>query len=63
MANGKLNKELRSWRKELRITQPEAAAMFGVPANTYRNWEYGVVGELPGPAKKLWSLLRKSLES
>ena len=32
-------KQLRRWRKNR--SQPEAAAMLGVPLATYRNWEQG----------------------
>jgi DNA-binding transcriptional regulator YiaG len=47
--------DFRALRKLLRLTQSEAAALFGVGRTTWHNWEAG--REVPGPALRLARLL------
>jgi len=34
-------KQLKAWRKKLRLTQPAAATELGVSVRTYQEWEQG----------------------
>ena len=33
--------DLQTWRKRLKLSQPEAAQALNVPIGTYRQWEHG----------------------
>ena len=34
--------QLKQWRSDKKMTQPEMAKFIGVPFSTYRNWETGI---------------------
>ena len=52
--------DLRDWRKSMRLSQAEAAALLSVGLRTFNRWEAGEVA-IPGPVPLACSALRVDL--
>lgn len=55
--------ELQQKRKELGLTQIEAAKRIGVSVNAYRNWEYGGARPTPENMDKLKAVFDEATNS